>query len=153
VRNGLYAFVSVAKSAVCKRSFRIYRIVLPGRDLGGLKSPPRSTHVLTKTRYLALRFADRRGRRRLGRSELKRFLTQSDLPEALGKQCRRWLGRLPPPFSGFCRLFDSIRDRIQCRSDCRSRLLGTSLWRTVGRPATTFRKNAMGNGCNILPLD
>jgi len=52
VRNGLYAFVTVAKSTACRQAFRIYRIVLPGRDFCGLKSPPSSTHVLMKTGYL-----------------------------------------------------------------------------------------------------
>ena len=40
------------KSTACRQAFRIYRIVLLGRDFRDLKSPPSSTHVLMKTGYL-----------------------------------------------------------------------------------------------------
>jgi hypothetical protein len=46
------SLLSALLATACRQAFRICRIVLPGRDFCGLKSPLSSTHVLTKIGYL-----------------------------------------------------------------------------------------------------
>ena len=55
MRNGLEALVTVTKSTACRRTKMIQRNTLWEKGFFGSESLEISTHVLKKTRYLALR--------------------------------------------------------------------------------------------------